>query len=238
MRPLWGRRALLLTVAATVWRLSLCADIVYLSNLGSTVLDADAFDAGTLLAVSFKTGPSLPPGSGPHRLWEVRVRAECPRAPCTLRLSVWAADPATHAPEARLWAMTQRVTDSTGSIVSFRPAVPWLLAPGAGYAIVLQALGPGSLGQWAFADRRNFSAQAPGWGYVGWGSSRNAGRNWTMTVPSSEPFLFELKKLDQSLQCARLGGKCGRMTPCCPQLQCATISASGGICIREHKASG
>lgn len=31
------------------------------------------------------------------------------------------------------------------------------------------------------------------------------GRDWTMVVPSSQPFLFELKKLDRSLQVGRAG---------------------------------
>ncbi|KAL4439806.1 hypothetical protein ABPG75_002807 [Micractinium tetrahymenae] len=233
MGALRARCALLLAFVAAAWHAVIGADIVYLSNIGSSILDTDAFDADSWLTVSFKTGPSLPPKSGPHRLWEVRVRVDCKPAPCTLRLTVWTADPASHAPKAKLWAMTQRVTAAANSIVSFRPAKPWLLAPSAGYAIVLQTLGPGSVGQWAYASQRNVSAQAPGWDYVGWGSSDNSGRSWKMVVPSNEPFLFELKKLDHGLQCARLGGKCGRAVPCCPKLRCSTISARGGICIRS-----
>lgn len=241
MRAPRARRALLLAMAAAAWQLTLGADLVYLSNIGSTILDSDAFNERSLLAVSFMTGPSAPRRSGPHRLWEVRAAARCAGAPCTLRLSVWTADAKTHAPKERLWGMTQRVGDPPGGVVSFRPATPWLLAPRAGYAIVLQSLGSGSVGQWAYSDRRNFT-QAPGWDYVGWGSSTNGGSSWNMVVPSSEPFIFELKKLDHTLQCARLGGRCGRVAPCCPQLSCLTVSSRGGICVRassgvKHRGS-
>lgn len=148
------------------------ADLVYLSNIGSTILDTDAFAAVPLLAASFKTGPSQPAKSGPHRVGEVTVHAQCVGAPCTMRLSVWSTDPGTHAPKALLWALTRRVDTSPSGLASFRPANPWLLAPEAGYAVVLQALGRGSVGQWAYSDRANFTA-APGWQFVGWGSSDN-----------------------------------------------------------------
>ncbi len=100
------------------------------------------------------------------------MRAQCVGAPCIMRLSVWSTDPGTHAPKALLWALTRRVDTSPSGLASFRPANPWLLAPEAGYAVVLQALGRGSVGQWAYSDRANFTA-APGWQFVGWGSSDN-----------------------------------------------------------------
>lgn len=184
---------------------------MYLSNIGSTILDSDAFNERSLLAVSFMTGPSAPRRSGPHRLWEVRAAARCAGAPCTLRLSVWTADAKTHAPKERLWGMTQRVGDPPGGVVSFRPATPWLLAPRAGYAIVLQSLGSGSVGQWAYSDRRNFT-QAPGWDYVGWGSSTNGERRWGARLCTAAT---------PACQAARLAGACAQ--------QVAAHGCSGGL---------